>query len=235
MFQAGADPGDLVILDSKGILQPEREDMDQLQLKNRWKYDLAIRTNRERIKGGLAEALRGADVLIAAAGQGPNLIKKGEIALMNKRAITFLLANPVPEMWPAEAKAAGAEVVATGRSDFPNQVNNSLLFPAIFRGALDVRAKTISDTMVITASTELASFAESQLSAEHIIPTMDDWQVYARVAAAVGTEAQNEGLARKHISKRDLLRTASEKIEQTRRTMKVLLEKGIIVEPPAQA
>jgi malate dehydrogenase (oxaloacetate-decarboxylating) len=235
MFQAGADPGDLIILDSKGILQPEREDMDQLQLKNRWKYDLAIRTNRERVKGGLADALRGADVLIAAAGQGPNLIKKSEVALMNKRAVTFLLANPVPEMWPAEAKAAGAEVVATGRSDFPNQVNNSLLFPAIFRGALDVRAKTISDTMVITASKELASFAESQLSADHIIPTMDDWQVYARVAAAVGTEAQNEGLARKRISRRDLLRIASEKIEQTRRTMKVLLEKGIIAEPPAQA
>ena len=152
---------------------------------------------------------------------------------MNKRAITFLLANPVPEMWPKDAIAAGAEVVATGRSDFPNQVNNSLLFPAIFRGALDVRAKTISDTMVIVAATELAAFAEGSLSPQHIIPTMDDWKVYGRVAAAVGYKAQQEGLARTHMSRSELLRTASERIEHSRRSMKVLMEKGIILEPPA--
>ena len=232
LFQAGVNPADLIVLDSKGILYPEREDIDQLLLRNKWKYELAIKTNGDRIKGGLEDALRGADVLIAAAGQGPNLVKKKEVAAMNKRAITFLLANPVPEMWPADAHAAGAEVVATGRSDFPNQVNNSLLFPAIFRGALDVRAKTITDSMVIAAAKELAAFAESNLSARHIIPDMDDWVVYARVASALGMAAQEEGQARLHVSQKELLRTAVERIEHSRKTMKVLVESGIIAEPP---
>jgi malate dehydrogenase (oxaloacetate-decarboxylating) len=232
LVQAGADPKDIVMLDSKGILYPEREDIDKLYLKNRWKYDIAIKSNGGRVHGGLEDALRGADALIAAAGVGPNLIKKREIAVMNKRAIAFLLANPVPEMWPSEAIAAGAEVVATGRSDFPNQVNNSLLFPAIFRGALDVRAKTISDTMVIAASKELAAFIQSSLSPQHIIATMDDYKVYARVAVALGMTAQKEGLARKRMTEKELLRSAVEKIEEARRTMKCLLENGIIRDPP---
>ncbi|HUI86974.1 MAG TPA: NADP-dependent malic enzyme [Nitrososphaerales archaeon] len=232
LIQAGADPGDLVMLDSKGILHPEREDIDQLLLRNKWKYEIAIKTNRDRLRGGLETALKGADVLVAAAGQGPNLVKKKEVGLMNKRAVTFLLANPVPEMWPSDAHAAGAEVVATGRSDFPNQVNNSLLFPAIFRGALDVRAKTITDKMVIAAAKELAAFTESNLTAEHIIPDMDDWVVYARVAAALGMAAQKEGQARLHMTEKDLLRSAVERIEHSRKTMKVLVESGIIAEPP---
>ena len=232
LVKAGADPADIIMLDSKGVLHPERDDIDQLYLKNRWKYDIAIKSNGPRIKGGLEDALRGADVLVAAAGQGPDRIKKEEIAVMNKRAITFLLANPVPEMWPADARAAGAEVVATGRSDFPNQVNNSLLFPAIFRGALDVRAKTISDTMVIAASKQLAAFVESSLSPEHIIPTMDDWIVYARVAVAVGMTAQKEDLARVSLSEKELLRSAVDKIEESRKLMKNMLESGLIVDPP---
>jgi len=232
LVKAGADPADIVMLDSKGVLHPERDDIDQLYLKNRWKYDIAIKSNGPRIKGGLEDALRGADVLVAAAGQGPDRIKKKEIAVMNKRAVVFLLANPVPEMWPADAHAAGAEVVATGRSDFPNQVNNSLLFPAIFRGALDVRAKTISDTMVIAASKQLADFVGNALSTEHIIPTMDDWQVYARVAVAVGMTAQKESLARVSMGEKELLRSAVDKIEESRKLMKNMLESGLILDPP---
>jgi malate dehydrogenase (oxaloacetate-decarboxylating) len=152
LVEAGADPRDIVVLDSKGILYPEREDVDQLMLRNKWKYEIALRTNGDRITGGLKDALDGADVLVAAAGQGPDMVKRDQVAMMNKRAITFFLANPVPEMLPEAAHKAGAEVVATGRSDYPNQVNNSLLFPAIFRGALDVRAKTITDPMVIDAA-----------------------------------------------------------------------------------
>ena len=233
LAQAGADLGDLTVLDSKGILHPEREDIDQLLLRNKWKYDLAIKTNASRARGGLIEALKGADVLVAAAGVGPDLIKKSEIAVMNRRSVAFLLANPVPEMWPVDAKTAGAEIVATGRSDFPNQVNNSLLFPSIFRGALDVRARTISDGMVIAAAKELAAFArEKGLTANRIMPTMLDWEVYPRVAAALGSQAVKEGLAKKKMTRKRLLEIATERIGHSRKTMSVLRRSGVIVEPP---
>jgi malate dehydrogenase (oxaloacetate-decarboxylating) len=230
---AGADPRDLIMLDSKGILHPERDDIDQLMVKNKWKYELAIKTNGDRLKGGLKEALRGADALIAAAGVGPNLIKKSEIAVMNKRAIAFLLANPVPEMMPRDALKAGAEIVATGRSDFPNQVNNSLLFPAIFRGALDVMARTITDTMVIAAARELAKHAKDQgLSKTHILPTMVEWKVYPEVAATVGSLAVKEGHARKRASREELLTSATDMIKHSRMAMDALRKSGVILDPP---
>ena len=234
IVKAGADPRDLIVLDSKGILHPEREDMDKLLLRNKWKHDIALRTNGDRVAGGLKEALNGADALVAAAGQGPNMIKPEEIAVMNKRAIAFFLANPVPEMLPPAAHAAGAEIVATGRSDYPNQVNNSLLFPAIFRGALDVRAKTITDAMVIEAAKELAAFAREKGTAkEYIIPTMVQWEVYPRVAATVGQSAVKEGVARKKLSRRVSLSVATEVIEHSRKIMNSLRTNGIIIDPPA--
>jgi malate dehydrogenase (oxaloacetate-decarboxylating) len=233
LVAAGADPKDLLILDSKGILNPERKDIEQLMVKNRWKYDLAITTNGDRAKGGLREALRGADALIAAAGVGPDLIKRDEIAAMNRRAIAFLLANPVPEMLPSEAAAGGAEIIATGRSDYPNQVNNSLLFPAIFRGALDVRARTITDTMVIAAARELARHAKDKgLTKEHILPTMAEWHVYPEVAASVGDTAVKEGHARKKAPRSELLRTATQMIKHSRKVMDALRKSGVIIEPP---
>lgn len=233
VIQAGCNPADIVMLDSKGILHSEREDIDQLLLRNRWKAELALTTNGSRLKGGLSEALKGADVLVAAAGQGPGLVKRGDIALMNRRAIVFALANPVPEIWPAEALAAGAEIVATGRSDFPNQVNNSLLFPAVFRGALDVRASTITDAMVIEAARELAGYAsETGLTKTRILPSMLEWEVYPRVAAAVGIAAQREGVARKKLSSRLLYSSAKEMIQASRRTLKVLMRSGVILPPP---
>jgi malate dehydrogenase (oxaloacetate-decarboxylating) len=233
LVEAGANPADIIALDSKGILHPEREDIDYLSLKNRWKFQIAMETNGERRTGGLAEALEGADVLIAASGQGPHRVKKSEVALMNKRAVTFFLANPVPEMLPEDAKAAGAEIVATGRSDYPNQVNNSLLFPAVFRGALDVRAKTITDGMVIAASRGLAEFAtKGGLTNKHFIPTMVEWEVYPHVATIVGQTAIKEGKARKKLSRKESLEVATEVIEHARRTMDVLRRNGIIHEPP---
>jgi malate dehydrogenase (oxaloacetate-decarboxylating) len=233
LIGAGANPRDLIMLDSKGILHPEREDIDQLMVKNRWKYELAIKTNGDRVEGGLKDALRGADALIAAAGVGPNLIKKSEIAVMNKRSIAFLLANPVPEMMPEEALKAGAEIVATGRSDFPNQVNNSLLFPAIFRGALDVRARTITDTMVIAAARELALHAADEgLSKTHILPTMVEWKVYPEVAATVGSLAVKEGHARKRASRKELLQSATTMIRGARTLMDALRKSGVILDPP---
>jgi len=234
LVKAGANPKDLIVLDSKGILQPDREDMDKLMLRNRWKHDIALRTNGDRVVGGLKEALRGADALVAAAGQGPEMIKADEIAVMNKKSITFFLANPVPEMLPPAARAAGAAIIATGRSDYPNQVNNSLLFPAIFRGALDVRAKTITDTMVIDAAMQLAAFArEKGISKNYIIPTMVQWEVYPRVAATVGQSAVKEGVARRKLSKKESLSVATEMIENSRKVMDSLRRSGIILDPPA--
>ena len=233
LVEAGSDPRDIVVVDSKGILHPEREDIDQLMLKNRWKYEIAIHTNGDRVTGGLKEALDGADALVAAARQGPDAIKPEEIAMMNRRSIAFFLANPVPEMLPAAAQAAGAEVVATGRSDYPNQVNNSLLFPAIFRGALDVRARNITDPMVIQAATELAEFArEKGLSRDYIIPTMVQWEVYPRVATRVGQAAVRERVARKELSEEESRRAAMASIERSRKVMNQLRSGGVIVDPP---
>jgi malate dehydrogenase (oxaloacetate-decarboxylating) len=233
MVRAGADPKDIIVVDSKGILHPEREDIDQLMLKNRWKYDIAITTNGDRVTGNLKDALNGADALVAAAHQGPDAIKADEIGAMNKRAIAFFMANPVPEMLPPAALAAGAEVVATGRSDYPNQVNNSLLFPAIFRGALDVRAKTITDPMVIDAAKELALFArEKGINRRYILPTMVQWEVYPRVAAKVGQSAIREGVARKKLSPRESVNAAMNTIERSRKVMRALRRSGVIVDPP---
>ncbi|MDA4126991.1 MAG: NADP-dependent malic enzyme [Thaumarchaeota archaeon] len=233
LVEAGVDSRDIVVLDTKGILYPEREDVDKLMLKNKWKYEIAIHTNGDRITGGLEEALEGADVLVAAAGQGPDAITRDQVSRMNKRAITFFLANPVPEMLPGAAHKAGAEVVATGRSDYPNQVNNSLLFPAIFRGALDVRARTITDQMVIDAAKELAAFAKERgLSKNYIIPTMVQWEVYPRVAAAVSQAAVREGQARRRLSRKESFRMAMEMIEHSRKVMSSLRRSGIIRDPP---
>jgi malate dehydrogenase (oxaloacetate-decarboxylating) len=233
LVEAGADPRDIIMVDSKGILHAEREDVDYLSLKNRWKFQIALETNGEGITGGLPEALEGADVLVAASKPGPGVIKAEDIQRMNRRAIVFLLANPVPEMLPSEAAEGGAEIVATGRSDFPNQVNNSLLFPAIFRGALDVRAKTITDRMVISAARQLADFAADRgLTESHIIPTMVEWEVYPKVATAVGQAAVREGVARRKLSRRESLAMANEAIGHARKVMDVLRKSGVIREPP---
>src|SRR5439155_10851663 len=125
--------------------------------------------------------IKGRDVLIAMAHSGPGVIPAKLLHSMENSAVVFACANPVPEIWPWEAKSAGAKIVATGRSDFPNQVNNSLGFPAIFRGTLDVRAKMITDEMCIAAAREIAMVAEEKgLSDEHIIPSMSDKEVFPR-------------------------------------------------------
>lgn len=226
---AGAKPGNLVLVDSKGAIHADREDLDQLMLRHRWKYELALKTNSERIRGGLTEALSGADVLIAASKPGPGTVRKDQVAKMNRDAIVFAEANPVPEIWPWELKEAGVKVIATGRSDFPNQVNNSLVFPSIFRGSLDSRAKTITDSMVIEASMELAKFAEEKgLREDYIIPTMQEWEVYPRVAAAVAAKAVSEGVARKVMSRSEYEAIANTLIARTRYHMEKAMQTGVI-------
>jgi len=229
IIETGADPGDFILIDSKGITYSEREDMDKLLLEHPWKYNLVIKTNREKVSGNFTKAFDGSDVLIAASKPGPGIIKKEWISKMNKNAIVFTLANPTPEIWPWEAEEAGAHIVATGRSDFPNQANNSLIFPAVFRGVLDIRAKAITDEMVIAAAEELARCAEEKgLSRDHIIPTMAEWEVYPKVATKVAEKGVELGLARKKISKDEIYNRAIDTIRRSRELHSALIEAKII-------
>jgi malate dehydrogenase (oxaloacetate-decarboxylating) len=227
--KAGADMSKMILVDTRGILHAEREDMDELMLKNPWKYELGLKTNREKRSGDIPEALRDADVLIAASRPGPGVLKKEWIKSMAEDPVVFLLANPVPEMWPWAAKEAGAAVVATGRSDFPNQVNNSLVFPAVFRGVLDIRAKTITDTMVLHAAWALANYVpEEKLTPDYIIPTMQEWEVYVHVAAAVAEKASEEGVARRPMTYEEELVNARNVIERARKVLISLMDLKLI-------
>jgi malate dehydrogenase (oxaloacetate-decarboxylating) len=148
---------------------------------------------------------------------------------MNQDAILFACANPIPEIWPWEAKDAGVRIVATGRSDFPNQVNNSLCFPGIFRGVLDVRARTISDEMAIAAAREVARYAEDQgIDEEYIVPTMDEWEVFPREATATALKAQEQGLARLHKPAEVLYEEAKAAIGDARALLDTMMGEGAI-------
>jgi len=228
---AGMNIKNLVMLDSKGTLHPGRSDIDQVNWKEKW-Y-IATNSNKEGIVGDLAAAVRGADVLIAASKPGPGTIKPEVIKLMASKSIVFPVANPIPEIWPWEAIEAGAYVVGTGRSDFPNQVNNSLGFPGIFRGTLDIRARTITDEMCVAAARELAKTAEDKgLKAEYIIPTMDEWEVFPREAVAVGLKGIEQGVARIKPSKQELFEKAEAMIKRAREETKLLMKHGFIKPVP---
>ena len=228
----GADPKKLCIFDSKGSLHLGREDIKKDTRFYR-KWELCQITNPERFADEAA-ALKGADILLAASTPGPDTVKPAWISSMNKKAIAFTCANPVPEIWPFAAKEAGAYIVGTGRSDFPNQVNNSVCFPGILKGALMVRAKKISDTMAIRASHSLADFAEkkSNFDTEHIMPTMEDDAVFYQQAADVAEQAQKEGLARVTISKQDVFNKAKADIEEIHKLSQAMLDQGFIKRPP---
>jgi malate dehydrogenase (oxaloacetate-decarboxylating) len=188
-----------------------------------------LKTNSEGRTGGFGEALKGADVLIAMSTPGPGVIPSGLISTMADDSVIFACANPIPEVWPWEAKEAGVRIVATGRSDFPNQVNNSLGFPGIFRGTLDVRAKMISDEMCIAAANELAKIAEETgIDEERILPSMSDWEVFPREAAAVGAEAVRQGLARLKLTRKELYERATMIISHARKSTELLMRKGLI-------
>jgi malate dehydrogenase (oxaloacetate-decarboxylating) len=226
---AGFNLKNIIMVDSHGILEPEREDMDTLMRNNPWKYDLGLKTNGERRKGEIQNALEGADVLIAASKPGPDVVKGEWIRKMEKRSIVFALANPIPEIWPNEAKENGAEIVATGRSDFPNQVNNSLVFPGVFRGSLDSRTRKISEKMIVKASRELALFAEEKGINEHyIIPTMEEWEVFPRVAATIAEAGVDENYARLRLTKGEFLERARNIISRNREMIEKLMEQDLI-------
>jgi malate dehydrogenase (oxaloacetate-decarboxylating) len=227
---AGVKPGNMYYVDSKGILNKDRLDV-QDEFKEKW--DMCQRTNQEGRKGDVKEAFKGVDVVCAASKPGPNTLDAKWIRTMAKDPILFCCANPIPEMWPWDAMENGAKVFATGRSDFPNQVNNSLGFPGIFRGTLDVMATTITDEMCIAAADELAKLAgENGLRADYIVPTMDDWEVFPREAAAVGVKAIEQGIARRNLSRKQIYDEAMEKIKAARDHTKLMMEKGVIPKSP---
>ncbi|MBI4188053.1 MAG: NADP-dependent malic enzyme [Chloroflexi bacterium] len=235
LFADGVKPENTIVVDSKGTLHTNRADLEQGQKDNPYKWELCRKTNPEKRAGGIAEALKGADVCIALAQSGPGVIMPEWVKGMAKDSIVFACANPAPEIWPWEAKEAGARIVATGRSDFPNQVNNSTVFPAIFRGALDVRARTITDEMCIAAAYELAKCAEDRdLHEDYIAVTMDDWQAFVREAVAVAMKAQEQGVARIKASREELSKQAEKMIREARETTALLMKTGHIPPVPAE-
>lgn len=232
IVKAGVKPENLIAVDSKGILHRDRGDRETLKTKYKEKWQLCETTNPKGVKGDIKESMEGADVVISASKPGPGVIKKEWIRSMADDSIVFAEANPVPEIWPWEAKEAGARIVATGRSDFPNQVNNSLGFPGIFRGALDIRATKITDEMCIEAAKELAKVAEDHgINEEYIVPNMDEWEVFPREAVAVGTKGIEQGVARIKASAEERFKTAERIIKKTREEIQFLMKEKFIVDP----
>lgn len=233
LMRTGVKAGNLIMVDSHGILHPNRKDVEARKEENPWKWRFCLETNADGLTGGAAEALKGADVVIAASKPSPDTIKKSWVSSMATDSIVFACANPIPEIWPWDAKEAGAKIVATGRSDFANQINNSLGFPAIFRGVLDVKAKTVTDDMCIAAANELATFAEERgITEEDIVPRMDEWEVFPREAVACALESIKEGVARVKPSRQELYEQATYMIKTARESTNLLMKKGIIPPPP---
>ncbi len=232
LILAGVPAGNILLVDSKGILHSGREDLEADKSNNPYKWKYANETNAERRTGDMSRAIEATDVLIAASRPGPDTIKKEWLATMNEDAIAFIMANPVPEIWPWEAKEAGVRIVGTGRSDFPNQVNNSLGFPGIFRGALDVFATTITDEMAIAAAYSIATTAEeSGLRDDHIVPTMMETDVFINEAVAVGLKAIEQGIARRILPEEELREEAATKIRHAQAETQILMREGHIAKP----
>lgn len=186
LLESGA--ADVVMADRKGLVAEGEEWLTTAQA------EIAKVTNRRKLRGTLADAVAGADVFIGVS--APRQLTKEMVASMAEKSVVFAMANPEPEIYPNEALEAGAYVVGTGRSDFPNQINNVLAFPGVFRGALDVRARDISEGMKVAAAKALADLVGNDLSRECIIPSAFDRRVAPAVAAAVAEAAKKEGLAR---------------------------------------
>ena len=231
VIAAGGDPEKMVMFDSTGALCKEREDIKADERFYR-KWELCEKTNPDCIHD-IEKAFDDADVLISLSIPGPDVIKKEWIARMGDKPIVFACANPVPEIYPHAAKDAGAYIVATGRGDFPNQVNNSLGFPGILKGALMVRSRKITDEMAIAAANSLADYAEERgINPENIVPTMDEADVFPYEAADVAMQAIEDGVARIELSRDEAYQWAKKDIEYSRGIVDALTDKGFIKEPP---
>ncbi|MDR3276971.1 MAG: NADP-dependent malic enzyme [Treponema sp.] len=227
----GGDPAKMAVFDSKGGLHLGREDIKG-DKRNYRKWELCEKTNPQRVSS-IEEAMKGADVLIALSTPGPDTVKREWVRSMAAKGIVFVCANPVPEIWPYAAKEEGAFIVATGRGDFPNQVNNSVCFPGILKGALLVRARKITDGMAIRCAHSIAEFSEKRgISPDNIVATMEETEVFAREAADVAQEAIKEGVARIKLSWDEVYNKAKVDIAAARSLVEDMKKLGHIQEPP---
>jgi malate dehydrogenase (oxaloacetate-decarboxylating) len=232
IVSAGADPKKCIMFDTKGSLHSGRKDVEADTRFYR-KWEICTTSNPGKV-ATMPEACNGADVLVALSTPGPNVIKKEWIQSMAPKAIVFACANPVPEIWPHEAKEAGAFIVATGRGDFPNQVNNSVGFPGILKGALLVRATKITDNMAIAAAHSLANYAEKRgINVDNIIPNMDEAAIFPTEAADVAMAAIKDGVARVKLTWDEVFQRAKIDIDHSRSLTEYVSKGGFIQHPPA--
>jgi len=230
-FAAGVDPQKAVMFDTKGALHINRADI-KADTRFYRKWEICQESNPNCITS-IEEAFKGADVLIAVSKPGPDEVKKEWIQLMGEKPIVFTCSNPIPEIYPYAAKEAGAYIVATGRGDFPNQVNNSMGFPGILKGALLVRARKITDNMAIAAAKSLAKFAEERgISPDNITATMSEAGVFPHEAADVAMQAQKDGVARISMTWQEAYDKAEADIKYSRDMVDALTEQGFISKPP---
>lgn len=231
VIAAGADPKKIVMFDVDGALNTKRTEFrDNKSFAKIW--DLCQKTN----PGGITDfdqAISEADVIIGAS--APGTIKPEHVKKLAPKSIIFACANPVPEIYPSVAKAAGAYIVATGRGDFPNQVNNSLGFPGILKGALLVRARKITDEMAIAAAHSLANYAEKKgLDPDNIIPKMSDADVFPTEARDVAMQAIKDGVARVKMTAEEAFKKAEEDIKEARNIVHKMMDMGLIRKPPQE-
>jgi len=229
----GADPAKMIMFDTKGSLHKNREDIKADPRFYR-KWELCLSTNPGMIKT-MEDAMKGADILISLSTPGPETVKREWIRVMGQKSIVFCCANPVPEIYPYAAKEEGAYIVATGRGDFPNQVNNSIGFPGILKGALMVRARKITDNMAIAAAHSLADYAEKRgITVENIVPKMDEASVFPSESADVAMQAIKDGVARITMTRDEAFQKAKKDIEYSRSLTKSMTDSGFIPEPPIE-
>jgi len=229
-LQAGVDPSKMCLFDIFGPLHTGRKDLESDPGFYR-QWELCRKTNPDKIDN-IETALKGADVLVALSKPGPDTIKPEWIKGMAQKPIVFACANPVPEIYPFAAKEAGAYIVATGRGDFPNQVNNSLGFPGILKGALLVRARKITDEMALAAAYSLAAYAEKKgIHPDRIMPTMDETELFAEEAADVAMEAIKNGVARIKLARQEVYDKTLQDIREVRAVMDLLMKENFIKKP----
>lgn len=227
LIKDGADSNRMILFDINGSLHDKRIDYQE-DTRYYPQWELCKITNPNYV---LSEenAFKDADILIALSKPGPNTIKAEWISSMADKSIVFVCANPIPEIYPYKAKEAGAYIVATGRGDFPNQVNNSICFPSILKGTLLVAARKITDSMAICAAHAIAAFAEKRgISTENIMPTMLESELFPVVAADVAMQAVKEGIARNPKTRDEVYQQAKQDIEETHATIHALQEKNLV-------
>ncbi len=231
ILAAGGNAKNLVVCDSKGGLHKGRKDIRADKRFYR-KWEICEATNPKKINS-IEDAMKGADVLIALSTPGPDVIKPAWVHGMAEKSIVFACANPIPEIYPYAAKAAGAYIVATGRGDFPNQVNNSLGFPGILKGALIAKASKITDEMAIAAAYSLAKTAEKRgIDSENIVPLMSEWELFPAEARDVAMQAVKDGVARIKVTAKEAFKKAEKDIKEARALVEHLMETGYIKKPP---